>query len=1105
MSLLKNFRQYFSYPIITRGQHYYHKGRVKIISESADRIEFSVFGTKRYTLQFYWVDARTIAAQCNCPYGESQGYCKHLWASLMAIDEEGSPFIAGVHHQRNLRLIDESELVEGKRHSYVKKGSNLFGKRIETHVAKSFESELRQLPQVDGWQRYLQRMMDLSSTRLPAKRDAEENKKSKVIYFGLASEYKDLLQIRFYQIVDNKCVATHLPQNPEEWSDYAEQTLLRRIWASRYKDKTVESHDFAESIGQQVISDIRLDPALASNMLRELAASERLFLIDEDFKDLASQQALAWDGDESWQFMLEIKRSGVGGRRAAYSLHAGFQQGDKQLAAENLEYLQIDGFAISAGRIIHIQDIDRSRFEWIWHLYQNEPLPIYARDIDQFIYELHQIPSLPSLLLPDDCPWRYVNDLSPKARIIIKNPEVLGKSVDLQAELRFDYGEWASFRWGERSSVAPVRSDRLLVQRQEQEERAYVLDLLDQDVVFKKDGILVFPTSRLKDLCQSWLQQGWIIEAEGRQLKVASHLRAKVETSGIDWFELDAQADFDGSLIDLPRLLRAMEEGQSLVLLDDGSFGLLPEEWVKRFAPIARYGRRSSAGSGRLAFHRSQGLMLDSISEDLEVDRGFSLFRKNLRSFQGIKPVKPNASFQGELRDYQMDGLAWLNFLREFGLGGCLADDMGLGKTVQVLAMLQTFHSRRKRQDPKPSLVVVPKTLMYNWKQETLRFAPKLKLVAFEGSERHVLLEAFQSFDLVLVTYGVLRRDYHLLQDYPFAYVILDEAQTIKNYKAETAHAARSLQAEHRLALSGTPVENHLGELGSIFEFLNPGLFGSKGVQDLARSRDAQEVEPLIRSLRPLILRRTKEQVLTELPDKFEQTVYCELNGAQKKEYNQLRDYYRASLQEKISEQGFERSSMHVLEALLRLRQAACHPGLLDAKRAGASSGKLDLLMHQIEELIESGHKALVFSQFTKLLGIVRSQLEKRGVLYEYLDGKTRKREDKVHRFQTDSQCRVFLISLKAGGVGLNLTAADYCFILDPWWNPAVEAQAIDRVYRIGQEKQVFAYRLIAKGTVEEKILELQKQKKELSDSVVSAEGGFLRSMTSEDLEMLLS
>jgi SNF2 family DNA or RNA helicase len=340
--------------------------------------------------------------------------------------------------------------------------------------------------------------------------------------------------------------------------------------------------------------------------------------------------------------------------------------------------------------------------------------------------------------------------------------------------------------------------------------------------------------------------------------------------------------------------------------------------------------------------------------------------------------------------------------------------------------------------------------------------------------------------------------------------VILDEAQAIKNASTASAKSARLLRGHHRLALTGTPVENHLGEIWSLFEFLNPGFLGPASVFGRAAAAapgraERADLELLARALRPFILRRTKEQVAPELPEKVEQTIHCDLEPPQRRFYDELREHYRHTLLASVAKKGLARSKMQVLEALLRLRQAASHPGLVDAARRAEPAAKLEVLLPRLRELADEGHKALVFSQFTTLLGLLRDRLDALGLVYEYLDGRTRDRAERVARFESDGGCPVFLISWKAGGVGLNLTAADYVFLLDPWWNPAVEAQAIDRAHRIGQERHVFAYRLIARDTVEEKIADLQNTKRELADALLGETAGLLRTLEPEDLEWLLS
>jgi SNF2 family DNA or RNA helicase len=619
------------------------------------------------------------------------------------------------------------------------------------------------------------------------------------------------------------------------------------------------------------------------------------------------------------------------------------------------------------------------------------------------------------------------------------------------------------------------------------------------------DGpILELAPGRLPRAVRELVREGWHVEAEGRVYRHPGDFRIDV-TSGVDWFELHGAVEFGDLTAPLPAVLAALRRGESLVRLGDGTYGVLPEAWLVQYGLLAGLG---TPENGHLRFARSQIGVLDALlasQPQATWDEAFARARDELRRFSGIASADPPLGFVGVLRGYQREGLGWLQFLQQFGFGGCLADDMGLGKTVQVLALLASRCGLATR----PSLVVVPRSLVFNWKQEAARFTPALRVLDHTGLGRGSPGKPFRQHDVILTTYGTLRRDIMEFTGIEFDYIVLDEAQAIKNAGTNTAKAVRLLGGAHRLVLSGTPVENHLGELWSLFEFLNPGMLGAAPALRLCgvegRTPSAETRTFLARALRPFILRRTKEQVLRELPPKHEQALYCELEPRQREVYDELREHYRRTLLGRIKREGLNQARFFVLEALLRLRQAACHPGLIDRSRRDESSTKLDVLLPRLTEVIEEGHKALVFSQFTTLLGIVRDRLDRSGVPYEYLDGRTRDRAARVRRFEEDADCRLFLVSLKAGGLGLNLTAADYVFLLDPWWNPAAEAQAIDRTHRIGQTRPVFAYRLIARDTVEEKVLALQQTKRGLADAIITADNSLVRALRREDLEVLLS
>jgi len=417
---------------------------------------------------------------------------------------------------------------------------------------------------------------------------------------------------------------------------------------------------------------------------------------------------------------------------------------------------------------------------------------------------------------------------------------------------------------------------------------------------------------------------------------------------------------------------------------------------------------------------------------------------------------------------------------------------------------------REKQHSKNPDLIVLPRSLLVNWQREIGRFTPGLRFLEYFGSLRDKDFEALENYDLVLTTYGVMLRDVEKLRGFSFHYVILDESQAIKNPVAQTSKAARLLNCEHRLVMTGTPVENSTFELWSQFAFLNPGLLGnleyfrSEFGTPIEKNSDEGKADFLRKMVYPFILRRTKDQVAPELPPRTERIIFSDMEPGQRKYYNRLRDYYRGLLLGMVDSKGIDNSRMKVLEGLLRLRQVCNHPALVDKQFRGESA-KFELLLETLETLLSENHKALIFSQFVEMLRILRTELDRRKIKYTYLDGSTQDRQGQVDIFQADQNIPFFLISLKAGGVGLNLTAADYVIHIDPWWNPAVEMQASDRTHRIGQEKPVFVYKLIARDSVEEKILQLQDRKRNLVDQLITTEKNFLKSLTAEDVNVLFS
>ncbi len=588
-------------------------------------------------------------------------------------------------------------------------------------------------------------------------------------------------------------------------------------------------------------------------------------------------------------------------------------------------------------------------------------------------------------------------------------------------------------------------------------------------------------------------------------------------SSEIDWFDVQAIVNFGELQVSLKDIRKALRKRERFIKLDDGSIGEIPEEWLDKYRYL--WGLAETSEKGFRLSHHHLALIEDMLSsaDDKKTDAVYDQKRTAFSGlsqpdFKGIPSRPLPLEFTGELRPYQKAGYDWLHFLSDYQLGGCLADDMGLGKTIQALVFLQDIYAKDKQKDKnrRASLLVVPKSLLINWQREAARFTPQLRFLEYFAFDRNKNQEEFADTDLVITTYGVMLRDISHLHAYRFEYIILDESQAIKNPASQTARAARLLQGNHRLVLTGTPVENSTVELWSQFAFLNPGLLGSldyfksEFASPIERKNDQQVLDSLRRLVYPFILRRTKDQVAPELPPRTERILTCDMEPAQRKLYNRTRDYYRGMVLGLIDKGDWSVNQIKILEGLLRLRQISNHPVLFDEKFRG-ESGKFSLLFETLETLRSEGHKVLVFSQFVQMLSLVRRELDKNQVPYTYLDGQTQNRQGQVDLFQNDPHIPFFLISLKAGGIGLNLTAADYVIHIDPWWNPAVEMQASDRTHRIGQEKPVFVFKLITQDSVEEKILMLQERKRNLVEQLITTESSFFKSLSEDDLQVLFS
>jgi non-specific serine/threonine protein kinase len=578
-------------------------------------------------------------------------------------------------------------------------------------------------------------------------------------------------------------------------------------------------------------------------------------------------------------------------------------------------------------------------------------------------------------------------------------------------------------------------------------------------------------------------------------------------SSNTDWFDAKVDIVFGDQKVSVAEVKKALANKQQFVQLNDGTLGILPEEWLKKYSLLFRVGEGKTDKLKLSRYHLSVIDELYDTRNEEELTIRLEEKYERLREFNDIKEIAPPAQLQSILRPYQVAGYQWLNYLHEVKWGGILADDMGLGKTVQALSFIQYFFETKSSVT---ALVVCPTTLIYNWENEIKKFTPSLSYYIHHGPVRNRDIQEWQKHNVVITTYGTLRSDIKLFVAVPFDYVVLDESQAIKNPSSKVTKAVSLLQAKHRLCMSGTPLQNNTFDIYAQMNFLNPGMLGTMEFfrQEFSipidKFGEEEQKDHLRKILYPFILRRTKEQVAKDLPDKTETVLFCEMEEEQRKIYDAYRNDFRSKILGTIEEQGIQKSQLTILQGLMKLRQICDSPAILnETEKFENHSIKLEELAREILENI-GNHKALVF---LGMLALIRERLTQLGVKYEYFDGSTSApdRETAIQAFQNDDETRVFLISLKAGGVGLNLTAADYVYIVDPWWNPAVEQQAIDRTHRIGQTKNIFAYRMICKDTIEDKILKLQEKKRQLAKELIADDASFVKALSKEDVEYLFS
>jgi non-specific serine/threonine protein kinase len=1057
------FYNYTDYKTIQRGKQYYRDGRVYGIEYHDDWALCEVEGINDdYVVRISAHDEKHINFSCTCPQAERAPICKHMVAALLTLEE----YLQSEEIQNNWQFILNYALENAPRHK--------FGSNVQRYAATYL---LGYNDYYYGPVFFLKPCIIKVNQWQPLK--DIQNASPKQITQLLSTDH------RWTRFAD----FPYQPANPHGCINLSADGIAffnYVVEQSRYYNQFSRFTPYLPLLAKMDVPIFQLD--------QKGNIRDHLDILPDPVE---IQAALAREGNH-------------------LTLHAGLELGGQTFtsAKENLLLVSDDppwaligntlapisnpeSLSVLAALPLKIPAGEEETFREKYFRQIAEHVPIQG---DVVTWEEVEAPAIPRLYLRDDegvlraemrfgyREYEVPAEKNPESVSLIDLPGEwtmarVHRELDREAEC---YGLLtdASYRLKRAGRECPYGTFELRA-------RAHPFDFLLYSVpLLTQAGFEIFGEENLK---------------AGKVNRNTPTIRVNI-TSGIDWFDLQAVVAYGDQQVNLRDVRRALKKGEHFIKLADGSVGQIPEEWLEKYKHLWDLAEETEDGYRINDFHLP---LVDTLLEDatqIQTPPDLVQRRERLRSFEQIVPKPLPQGFTGELRPYQKAGFDWLHFLREYKFGGILADDMGLGKTIQVLAHLQ---SRRKQaQVESASLLVVPKSLIVNWQREAERFTPELRFLEFVGNARDKDTATFDQYDVILTTYGTMLRDVDVLRQYRFDYVILDESQAIKNPLSQSAKATRLLQADHRLCMTGTPVENNTFELWSQFAFLNPGLLGSmdffkKEFASPIESEDDEETARLLRALvYPFILRRTKEQVAPELPPRSERVLYTEMTSRQNKLYTKTRERYRAELLGLIDSSGMNDARMKILEGLLRLRQIAIHPALVEPTYR-SEVPKFELLLENLETLQSEGHKALIFSQFVQVLHLIQHELEARHIPYVYLDGQTRDRQTPVDIFQNDPAIPFFLISLKAGGVGLNLTAADYVIHLDPWWNPAVEMQASDRAHRIGQDKPVFVYKLITRDTVEEKILQLQERKKALVENLITTESSFFKSLTADDVKVL--
>ncbi len=1028
--------------IFRQGLDYFKDGRVKIEKRDNLSVHAVVTGTYPYKTNLM-VDGSSFSSTCTCPY---KYVCKHAVAVA-------------------LKVIDDQSTQEEQK------------KEEETHWQDYFE-KLIAIQQVDN--------------------EFSQEVRWKLLYIIHVTEnYWNIKPVKVYMKKDGTYGRVQEPS----YNELSQQNVFRTsgdLIAVSYLERLQSQLSSVYHRGRLETSYLKF--GLDAGQIFDLLRTSELHLKNDD----GTIGTRIRYGRRPWKMRFRLIQEGD-----IYRFQPYFRRDDQEIIIDkNTKILTVNPIYFYREGKLHWSNFPL-RYSYIKSFIDEDLTIALSKDeYHIFISEyLAKLPIFPYVDFPEGIEVHEIREIS-KSRLYIEEMDdqlVVSLSFlyeDIEIAFSQSNDQYLSYDH-EEQQILRVHRDL----DKEQEFREKVLDSgISEDTPGLFYATFEDSLDWLFDGLPALSKMGFEIMGEESLVhfkvkRAPAHFGVNI-SSETDWFDVELNLEFDGEPVSLEELKKALRAHKKYVRLRDGTIAKLPEKLIEKFNYIINFGQ-SDNNTIRFANHHMN--FVDKLLVEADQKTMDPLTEEKLEkldSFTQIKSYPVPENFMGDLRDYQKAGYDWLHFLKDFSFGGILADDMGLGKTIQALSLIRDITNKEPKST---SMIVAPTSVIFNWVREIEKFTPGLKYLVHYGTRRTKDIRRLKKYQLILTTYGHLRRDVNFLKELHFNFIILDESQNIKNPLSETSKAVRLLSAGNKLALTGTPVENNTMDLWAQFAFVNPGLLGDQNffketfMRPIEKEQNVQVAQTLRRLIFPFILRRTKEDVATELPPKVESITFSPMAEGQQALYDKWRRSYRDSIMDEIESKGLNKSKFKVLEGLTKLRQIACHPGLV-TKNPADESGKFNAMLEMVEEIISENHKVLIFSQFVQMLKLIREAFDKRGIAYSYLDGSTKDREKPVNAFQESDDIRTFLISLKAGGTGLNLTAADYVIHFDPWWNPAVEMQATDRAYRIGQTRKVFAYKLISKDSVEEKIVKMQQSKKELVQQLISTEEAFFKSLTKNDI-----